>query len=157
MRENGLNHEQDREQDAAPEFVYHGSLTPDIEKLEPRKRSTPGGVDHEAQPDLVYAGDHPAFAAAHAFPWDTREGFELSVEGDKVLFRVPEQLRDRLKVPVHIYKLSGEGFGPTAGEGTGHTFHVDHEVAPESVESFDDVQTAIENFGGVVEYYKREE
>lgn len=104
----------------------------------------------------MYAGDCPAFAAAHAFPWATEEGFELSVEGDKVLFRVPEEFHNRLKVPVHIYKISGEGFSKTAGEGTGHTFHVNHEVAPVSVESFDNVQAAIEHYGGVVEFYERE-
>ncbi|MBI5037861.1 MAG: hypothetical protein HZC01_04130 [Candidatus Kerfeldbacteria bacterium] len=144
------------EQVVAPKTVYHGSVTSGIEELEPRRRSIPGGADPETHPALIYGSDNPAFAAAHSFLWGTDEGFDLSVENGAVLFRVPEDLRDRLLVPVHLYTLDGKNFKLTPGEGTGHTFHTDQPVKPSLAESFASVTEAIEHFGGRVEFYTPE-
>ena len=141
------------EQEAAPETLYHGTVTGDIGELEPRRRSIPDGANPETQPKLVYASDNAAFAAAHSFHWGSSEGFELSVEKDGVLFRVPEDQKERLNVPVQLYTLSGEHFIRTAGEGTGHSFQTKEPTKPSTKESFSTVQQAIEYFGGKVEYY----
>lgn len=145
------------EEESTPKTLYHGSVTAGIEILEPRRRSIPGGADPETQPKLTYASDNPAFAAAHSFLWGSNEGFELSVEKSGVLFRVPADQQARLNVPVHIYTVSGEHFGLTPGEGTGHTFHSDQPTKPTAVESFATVQEAIEHFGGRVEFYNKDE
>jgi hypothetical protein len=145
------------EEGAVPEILYHGSVTAGIEEFEPRRRSIPGGADSETQPKLTYASDNPAFAAAHSFLWGSNEGFELSVENDGVLFRVPADQRDRLNVLVKVYTLPGEHFALTPGEGTGHTFHTDQPTKPTAAESFATVQEAIEHFGGRVEFYDKNE
>lgn len=141
------------ERETAPETLYHGTVTDDIDELEPRKRSIPGGADPETQPKLVYASDNAAFAAAQSFLWGSSEGFELSVEKDGVLFRVPEDQKERLNVPVQVYTVSGEHFTHTPGEGTGHSFQTKEPTKPSTKESFSTVQQAIEYFGGKVEYY----
>ncbi|MDP2789541.1 MAG: hypothetical protein Q8O51_00205 [bacterium] len=148
-----FNPDSTREQKEAPEFVYHASPSGDVQELEPRRGSIPGGANPETQPQLVYAGDVPAFAAAHGFPWGSDEGFELGVVAGQVLFRVPRVLKGRLSQPVYVYTLPGAGFRFTLGEGTGHTFESAEKVKPTKVESFTTVQEAIEHFGGTVEYY----
>ena len=80
-----------------PTLLYHGTGVPNIDMMEPRKRFTPGGQN---APERVYAGDMPAFAAAHSFPWATEEGFELSVEDGTVIFKVPSKFKSRLEQKV---------------------------------------------------------
>lgn len=137
-----------------PELLFHGSDVADIENLEPRKRFTPAGKD---VPERIYAGDNPAFAAAHSFPWGSAEGFRLSVEEGKVVFEVPKKFKDRLTKKVYIYKLPSEKFEITTEEETGHTFHSQEAVKPIGVEEFESVQDAIEHFGGIVSYIEDEE
>lgn len=67
-----------------PMKLYHGTLTDNIELLEPRLRYTPG--EEEDSPAGIYATDDPAFAAAHAFPWSSLEGIDLHYEG-----RIPKK------------------------------------------------------------------
>lgn len=133
------------------EFVYHGSITGDIEEFEPRKRYVPGGAD---VPPRVYATINPAFAAAHSFPWSSDEGIDLRIEGDKVTLCIPAQYKDRLNQPVFIYKIKGDLFSKTTEEATGETLHAEESVRPEEVQEFASVTEALEHFGGAVEILK---
>ncbi len=135
-----------------PPVLFHGSVTIGIKELEPRRRFVP--EKSEGMPGAIYAGDLPAFAAAHAFPWESKEGFELSVEAGQVVFRVPEQFRERLMVPISIYSLSSDTFEKTAGEGTGHTYHTTQKTVPIETEEFPSVEEAIVAKGGRVEFFK---
>lgn len=131
-----------------PPFVYHGSDAGTIEDFEPRKRFTPA----EDVGELVYASDLPAFAAAHSFPWGTDEGFDLSINDGRIIFRVPVQFKERLMIPVFVYKLSSEQFDWNAQESTGHTLSSARQVKPSSIEQFSSVEEAIRHFGGEVIY-----
>lgn len=139
------------EQKEKPEFLYHGSDTPDISEFEPRRRYTPGGGENI--PERVYASDNPGFSVAHSFPWSSNEGFELSVENGKVLFRVPRKYKSRLEQNVFLYKIPSVQFELTKEETTGHTFHSESKVKPIETQTFENVQQGIEYFGGTVEYY----
>ncbi|MFH1178418.1 MAG: hypothetical protein V1711_01700 [bacterium] len=140
-----------------PEFLFHGTNAMNIEKFEPRKRQIPSEAVGDV-PARVYGGDNPAFASAFAFPWSSNEGFKLSCdEAGKVLFQVPEKLKDRLNQKVFLYKFSANQFELTPGEGTGHSYHTEREVTPVGCQAFETVQEAIEYFGGTVEFYKNEE
>jgi len=138
------------EQKEKPTFLYHGSNVPNIEVIEPRKRYTPGGAQNV--PERIYAGDLPAFAAAHSFPWGSDEGFDLSIENGKVIFKVPNKFKDRLAQKVYLYKISSDKFAWTSGEGTGHTYHSQEATRPDEIQEFNSVQEAIEHFGGEVIY-----
>lgn len=136
-------------------FLYHGSLTPGLAMLEPRKRFLPGGVEASRWPALVYASELPAFAAAHAFPWDSAEGFLLSVSGDaRVSFSVPELHRNRLQQPMCVYQVPAENFTWTAAEHTGHTYHNDRPILVISCAQFRTVEEAIEHYDGIVQYVR---
>ncbi|MDD5040700.1 MAG: hypothetical protein PHY34_06165 [Patescibacteria group bacterium] len=149
--------EHNPEKEPVPSTLYHGTTATAVEEFEPRRRSIPGGADPETQPKLIYASDNPAFSAAHAFLWGSNEGFELSVEKDGVLFRVPVDQQERLNVPVHVYTMPGGNFTLTSGEGTGHTYQTDRPTKPAAVESFATVKEAIEHFGGRVEFYDKKD
>jgi hypothetical protein len=138
--------------DNKPAFLYHGSITPDIEILEPRKRYTPGS--EENAPERIYAGDLPAFAAAHSFPWGSKEGFELFVENEKVIFRVPCRFKERLMQKAYLYKVSSDKFERTSSEVTGHTYHSQEATKPVKIQKFNSVGEAIEYFGGEVVYFE---
>ena len=133
-----------------PEFLYHGSNVPNIEAIEPRKRYTPSSSPDV--PERVYAGDLPAFAAAHAFPWGSNEGFVLSIEGGKVVFKVPFKFKSRLMQEIYLYKIPSDKFELTSGEGTGHTYHSQGVINSVETQKFNSVQDAIEHFGGEVVY-----
>lgn len=123
------------------EFVYHGSATPMLTKIEPRKQSIPREVDRAAWPELVYASDLPAFAAAHAFSWGTDEGFQLLVSADRrVTMLVPSQHRHRMQRPVYLYTAHAGSFVPTSEEHSGHTFHTSEPVAVLSCAAFASVE-----------------
>ena len=129
-----------------PAFVYHGSITPNIQEFEPRERYKP----QEGVGARIYATDLPAFAAAHSFPWHSAEGFDLSLVEEKVVFTVPNVHKDRLNALVYIYKLPSDTFNWTAEEKTGHTFDSREQVKPISIENFNSVTEAIQHFGGEV-------
>jgi hypothetical protein len=140
----------DAEQKEKPEILYHGSNVPKIEVIEPRKRYTPGGRNVT---ERIYAGDLPAFAAAHSFPWGSGEGFDLTIENGKVIFKVPSKFRNCLMQKVYLYKVSSDKFEQTEGEGTGHTYYSREAIRPsEETDEFDSVQEAIEHFGGELTY-----
>lgn len=135
-----------------PEFVYHGSNQPDIAEFEPRKRYTPGAYEGQEVPAAVYAGDDAAYAAAHAFPWNSDEGLRLGYEEGKVVLAIPEKLASRLDQKVYIYKLAGDSFEllpDVAPEG--HNFWSKQGVKPvEPAMIFESVRKAVEYFGGEV-------
>lgn len=155
MSNETAHHEQinEPEKREKPAFLYHGTNVQNIEEFEPRKRLIPGGANEDV-PQRVYAGDNPAFVAAHSFPWMTGEGFDLSFnDAGEVTFRVPKQFRERLQQRVYVYKVPSGQFALTSGEGTGHTYHSENNVKPVACQTFETVQEAIEHFGGKVEYY----
>ena len=137
-----------------PEFLYHGTNVPDIEEFEPKKRLMPGNIKGNIPP-RIYAGDNPAFASTFSFPWFTNEGFELSVDDvGKVIFNVPTKLKYRLNQPVYLYKMPSDKFELTPGENTGHSYHTENKIKPVEIKTFESVQAAIENYGGVVNFYE---
>jgi hypothetical protein len=134
------------------EILFHGSLTPRLEVLEPHKRSIPGGVN-AAWPALVYASDLPAFAAAHSFPWGSEEGFKLLIGVEaQVTMLVPHSERHRLQQPAFLYAVPTHGFVLTTEEHTGHTYHSDKPVQVLSCVPFRSVEEAITHHGGIVRY-----
>ena len=63
------------------EYLYHGSTTQNIKRLEPRIRYTPAGkIDYSA----IYASPLAAYAAAHSFPWSSNEGVDLDVLNNQI-------------------------------------------------------------------------
>jgi hypothetical protein len=137
-----------RGQEPAPPVLYHGSSTAGIAEFEPRRRYVPS----EAIDDQIYATDLPAFAAAHSFPWQSSEGFDLSIENGTVAFYIPSVYKERLNAPAYIYKLPGNSFRLATEDSTGHTFISDTNVTPIGVKQFVTVEQAIQYFGGKVVY-----
>lgn len=131
-----------------PKYLYHGSITADIEVLEPRRRYTPQGVDIEA----VYATPLPAYAVAHSFPWGSEEGFDLDVISGVVNFVVPNEYKDRLLVPVYVYKISSNTFEFTKDELVGYTYHSLSPVKVISVQQYPSVKVALELLGANITY-----
>lgn len=136
--------------------LFHASPCGTIEEFEPRKEATPT-VEQGQSPARVYATDNPAYASGHGFSWATREGFDLGFiydEGGKELVKlaVPKEFAARLMQPVYIYQLPGDTFHPLEHvEPKGHNFASTERVKPLSKESFPDIRSAIEFYGGVVE------
>ena len=133
-----------------PKFLYHGTVTANIEEFEPRKRFTPGNAENV--PPRIYATDRPVFAVMHAFPWSSDEGIDIVERHGKLYLQVPEQLKKRLDQPIYIYKLNGDSFVLTEEEESGNTYHSEKPKIPESVESFNSVTEAIHHYGGMVEF-----
>jgi hypothetical protein len=114
-------------------------------------RFIPVGVSEAHWPALVYASDIPAFAAAHAFPWSTNEGFELSASGvGRVTLSVPPQHQQRLQCPAYLYAVRANSFVSTVSEGSGHTYHSDAPVQVLSCTPFRTVEEAIKSHGGII-------
>lgn len=130
-------------------YLYHGSITQNIKILEPRKRYTPQGkIDYSA----IYATSLPAYAAAHSFPWSTDEGVRLDVCENSVDLSIPKSLKDRLQVPISIYKLSSEGFEHTKEELTGYTWHTIHPVEVIEEIRYPSVEIALKELGVKFQY-----
>lgn len=123
-----------------------------LDEIAPRKRSTPG-AEQADWPELVYASDTPAYAAAHAFPWGSELGIRLDARGDAPLkMWVPEQHRHRLERPMYLYTVPRGSFLPTAEDESGLTYHSRTAVRALSCTSFASVEAAITHFGGIVYY-----
>lgn len=128
------------------EFLYHGSITQDLKVLEPRKRYTPAGkIEYSA----VYATPLSAYAAAHAFPWSSDEGFDIDFDSELVLI-VPKEYRARLNVPISIYKVSSRGFQITSEEETGQTWHTTKPVDVLEELKYKSVEEALFQLGGKI-------
>ncbi len=136
-----------------PAFLYHGTTSFDVKKFEPRRRSTPGIYMDQEVPEAIYAGDDPAYCAAHSFPWSSNEGFQLGFIDGKVVFIVPDELKDRLNVKVYVYKMPSDAFEELGDvEPKGHNFWSKQIVTPTSYEEFNSVSEAIEHYGGEVRF-----
>jgi hypothetical protein len=127
---------------------YHGSQTDNIRTLEPRKRFVPS---HEtAPPAAIYASDHPAYAAAHAFHWTTAEGVRLYFDRLQVMLEVPKSLEERLHRPIFIYTVLADTFEPVASDRVGHNFRSVKPVNCLAKRRFETVIDAVTTFGGTV-------
>jgi diadenosine tetraphosphate (Ap4A) HIT family hydrolase len=129
-------------------FLYHGSSTDDIERLEPSLRYTPG--EELDSPASIYASDLPAFAAAHSFPWSSDEGIDLYVDGTIVTLEILETHFDRLQKATYIYLVADNQFSLLECESSGHTFRTTQPVDCLQKISFPSVVEAIEHYGGRV-------
>lgn len=128
-------------------FLYHGSTTSNIKILEPRHRYSPAG---KIEYDAIYATPMKGYAVAHSFPWSTDEGVDLDIVDGKVAFAVPESFKERLQVPISIYKISSENFAHTKEEETGRTWHTTKPVHVIDEEKFESVEIALKKFGANV-------
>ncbi|MBU3668365.1 MAG: hypothetical protein FGM57_00170 [Candidatus Taylorbacteria bacterium] len=131
-------------------YLYHGSTTQNIKTLEPRKRYTPQGkIDYSA----IYAKPLPAYAAAHSFPWSTDEGVGLDVEEHGVDLSIPNSLKERLQVPVSIYKLAPDSFEHTEEELTGYTWHTTKPIEILEEVKYPSVEVALKELGAKLTYF----
>lgn len=128
--------------------LYHGSQTDNITTLEPRKRFIPG--NDTAPPAAIYASDHPAYAAAHAFPWATAEGVNLYFDRQQVMLEIPKSLEERLNRPIFIYTVPANTFEPVASDAVGHNFRSVKPVTCLAKRRFETVIDAVTTFGGTV-------
>jgi hypothetical protein len=125
-------------------YLYHGSTTQNLKTLKPRKRYTPQGrIDYAA----IYATPLPGFAATHSFPWSSDEGVGLDVGDKKIFFSIPEKLRERLQVPISIYKISDENFQHTKEELTGYTWHTTQTIQVLDEKQYESVEAALRELG----------
>lgn len=138
-----------------PATLYHGSITENINRLEPRQRFTPG--NEQNAPEAIYATDDPAFAAAHAFPWASTEGINLYYDEDElnegrpcVHIEVPSALFERLNQPVTLYTLGSKTFSWVEEEVVGRTYRSLEAVQTLGAQRFNTVTEAIETYGGKV-------
>ncbi|MEK7184720.1 MAG: hypothetical protein AAB683_01110 [Patescibacteria group bacterium] len=133
-------------------YLYHGSITQNLKKLEPRKRYTPAGkIDYSA----IYATPLPAYAAAHSFPWSTDEGVGLDVSENGVDLFIPNKFKSRLQVPISIYKISAESFLRTKEEETGYTWHATIPIDVIEEKKYSSVEVALRELGARLEYIEK--
>jgi hypothetical protein len=139
--------------------LFHGSMIEGIKILEPRGESRP-----ECMPDAplaVYAGDDPAYCAAHAFPGDTANGeigldyFGSWVNGKPVwgpfTLTIPSKRASDLELPVSIYKVPISAFEPLPEVPPhGRNFWSLKSVAVLEELRFPSIIKAIENFSGKI-------
>lgn len=129
-------------------ILFHGSQTDNIEILEPRKRFVLG--KDLSSPFAIYATDHPAYAAAHAFPWATTEGVNLYFNRQQVILEVPKAIEERLKKPIFIYTVPAETFEVVTCDALGHNFRSVKPVRCVAKRRFETVIEAVTSFGGTV-------
>ncbi len=130
-------------------FLYHGSAVQNLKVLEPRKRYTPAGkIEYSA----IYATPLLPYAIAHSFPWSSDEGVGLDIVKDNISISIPKAIKDRLKVPISVYKISSENFELTKEEETGYTWHSTKPVQVLEEIKYESVEEALKEVGAVVEY-----
>ena len=134
--------------------LFHGSQTDNIQKLEPRRRYTPG--QEENSPSSIYATDNPAYAAAHSFPWSSDEGANLYFEYEErtrresVVLKVPKKIQARMQFPVYIYTVKSDGFSPVMSDPCGHNYRSVESVSCIAKQVFENVTEAVMFHGGRV-------
>lgn len=117
--------------------------------LRPHKRYTPSdAITYEA----IYATPLPAFAAAHSFPWSTKEGVHLEVSNGQVIFILPKEFKERLQVPISIYKIPINTFLQTQEEKTGYTWHTTSAVEIIEETKYSNVEEALILLGAELTY-----
>ena len=133
-------------------YVYHGSTTSGIKELEPRKRYTPGILGKEAKP-AIYAAADPAYAAGHAFPWKSSEGFDIFEKDNRVILIVPKKFKKRLDQQIYIYKLPIKNFKLLKPDTPKALIYISYKkVEPVEVKAFKNIIEALKFYGGEVEY-----
>ena len=90
--------------------LYHGSIVSGLEYLEPRK-SVYTGVEDQS-PEGIYVSDAAAFAAGHAFAWQTSDGIDLGYFEDEttMTLQIPLNLRHWLDQSMSIYTVEPKDF-----------------------------------------------
>lgn len=130
-------------------FLYHGSNIQDLKILEPRKRYTPAGkIEYSA----IYATPLLPYAMAHSFPWSSDDGVGLDIIKDNISISIPKSLRERLTVPISIYKISSENFELTKEEETGYTWHSTKPAEVLEEIKYASVEEALKDVGAEIEY-----
>jgi len=131
------------------DYLYHGSATQHLKTLEPRKRYTPQGkIDYAS----IYATPLAGYAATHSFPWSSDEGVILNVDGGRITFSIPSALKERLQVPISIYKISNENFRHTTEETTGLTWNTVEPVEILEEKQYESVESALRELGVYFNY-----
>jgi hypothetical protein len=131
------------------EFLYHGSTTPGIKILEPRKRFTPSeGIEFSA----IYATSLPIIGAVHSFPWTSDEGIDFGMGDGKVTLTVPKALKDGLEQPISIYKVLAKNFQHTTEEETGYTWHATEPIVVLEEKKYANVIEAFRELGGAIRF-----
>ena len=104
-------------------------------------------------PPAIYATDDPAYAAGHAFPWSSPEGFDLGYENEKLILVVPSKKQDRLNQKIYIYKLKADNFELLKDvKPKGRNFWSLKPATPIEVQEFQTVKEAVEIYGGSVRF-----
>ena len=138
-------------------YLYHGSITPNIEILEPRKRYTPGALGKEVPP-AVYAGDDPFYCIGHALPWSSKDGFDLGFDAHgKCVFYVPLDRKFLLNQEVYLYTVPKEKFMllPNVAP-NGHNYWSLDSVKTIKVKKFKTVFEAAEKLNGIILYRRND-
>lgn len=132
-------------------YIYHGTVTKDLQVLEPHKRYTPGGEElADGISARIYASYEPAYAVAHSFPWSSDEGIDIALHEGIVELVVPKEKQHVLEQEICIYTLPDDTFVNTKEEKTGLTYHSEVSVQAIRFECFSSVQEAMIKFGGRV-------
>jgi hypothetical protein len=133
-----------------PSILYHGSTTPDIKTLEPRKRYTPAALGKKAKP-AIYAAADPAYAVGHGFPWSSDEGFDIYEKDGTVVLMVPREMKGRLEQKIFVYALPARGFHLLKEDSPKSRIYLSHRrVKPIKAEGFDNVRKAMKYYGGKI-------
>ena len=131
-------------------YLYHGSTTQNLKTLEPRMRYTPAGkIEYAA----IYATPLLPYAIAHSFPWSSEDGIGLDVINENVSLSVPVNLKERLQVPISVYKVLAENFEHTKEEETGYTWHSTQPTKVVEEIKYVSVEDALKQLGAKLEYF----
>jgi hypothetical protein len=131
--------------------LYHGSIISGLDYLEPRHRYTPGA--EQESPEGIYASDDAAFAAAHAFPWQTSDGIDLGYFDDSMIMtlQIPVSLRHWLDQSISIYTVDPKDFIVLPDvEPSGRTYRSLERVKCFEEKRFESVWEAFTAYGGQI-------
>jgi hypothetical protein len=133
--------------------LYHGSVVSGLEYLEPRHRYTPGVEDQS--PEGVYASDDAAFAAGHAFPWQTSDGVLLGYFSDEktapMTLQIPVHMRRLLDQSISVYTVDPKDFVVLSDvEPSGRTYRSLERVKCYEERRFESVWEAFTTYGGEI-------
>lgn len=135
------------------EILYHGSPIGGIKIFKLQKRYAPEILGDDAVPAL-YAGDLPAYAIGHGFPWSSHEGFDIDVKknGDVVLI-VPRKYEKRINKKIFLYTVPRASFHLLKNvTPVGHNFASYETVKPISCVAYRSVREGFEKNGGRIKF-----
>jgi hypothetical protein len=131
--------------------LYHGSIVRGLKYLEARHRYTPGVEDQS--PEGVYASDDAAFAAGHAFVWQTSDGILLGYFEDEttMTLQIPVNLRQWLDQSISIYTIDPKDFVVLSDvKPSGRTYRSLERVTCYEERRFESVWEAFTIYGGQI-------